>query len=115
MTTFDNMPRVRNTDVETSHLAAARVNAESQCLALLEVFKGKRQGLTADEALSFAVGSVSRDSCYWKRIGELRDKGFIEWLYDKNGNQVKRRGFRGREQGVSLITPAGVNFLKGKK
>ena len=98
----------RNSDPATSKEAAETVDARSQMLLLLEAFAWADS--TDAEAAERAEG-VDPWSGWWKRCSDLRREGWIEWVYDENGNLVRRKGKTGRSQGVSRVTNAGYKVL----
>lgn len=96
---------VRNSDPLTSQKAAKQilVRAGNQRHVLLTAY-GEFDELTADEAMRRA--GVSERSCYWKRISELREAGFIE------ATGAERPGESGTSQMVCRITLKGVAALQ---
>lgn len=66
----------RNTDPETSKVAAKSVSmrSDSQRARLLRTYSAEPQ---IDEQAAQAAG-VNMRSCWWKRCSELRELGFIE-------------------------------------
>lgn len=97
-------PAVRATDPATSRKAAAdvAVRAGSQRWRLLFAYGGGKE-LTADEAMRDA--GVSERSCYWKRISELVQGGYLE------DTGVERMGEQGSMQRVNKITAKGIGVF----
>jgi hypothetical protein len=62
-------------------------------------------GLTAEEAREAA--GLSRTSCYWKRISELRINGLLEYMRDESDDIVRRPGATSALQQVSMISTHG--------
>lgn len=112
MKNFENIPRARKTDPETSKAAAKTVN-ESQCLSMLRAFLWyPKAGLTDEEAAEQANLDELHGACWWHRASDLRALGYIEWLRDDKGNIVKRMGESGRYRGVSVITKTGTKYAE---
>lgn len=107
----------RHPDYETSVQGAyvSRAAKESQALRLLSAWgTAGTEGFTYAEAVEVA-GIPDGEGCPWKRAGELRERGLLEWLRDEDGKIVKRRNERYRamvNQGVSVITLAGRERLR---
>lgn len=67
---------------------------------------GAARGLTAEEAR--AKSGLSVRSCFWKRVGELRDAGLIEPMRDEHDASVTRPGLLpDSQQQVNTITAYG--------
>ena len=100
--------RARTTDPITSQLASDPTlgSKDSQKASMLRAFAQVRAGLTDEEAAARA-GLLTVG--FWKRAADLRNDGFIEW------SPKYRVGSQGRLVGVSQITSAGRNALKGIK
>lgn len=87
----DDDPRklgVRKSDPDTSHAAASNpkylVRAGTQRYKLLLTYT---QGShTADEAQE--LSGVDVRSCYWKRLSELREDGYLRRIGERNGQMV---------------------------
>jgi hypothetical protein len=62
-------------------------------------------GLTAEEAR--AAAKLSRTSCFWKRVSELRVAGLIEYMLDEDDDIVRRPGLTTSPQQVCVITAYG--------
>lgn len=94
--------RTRATDPATSAAGARDVafRAGSQKAKLLRAFA---EGEYTDEQAATKAG-LSLRSCFWKRCGELRDAGLIEFT-----GQV-RQGSAGSACGVSRITATGLRL-----
>lgn len=92
--------RARASDPSTSRAAARDVSfrAGSQKAKLLGAFA---EGEYTDEEAAVRAG-LSLRSCFWKRCGELRDAGLIEFTGQT------RRGSAGSACGVSRITEQGM-------
>lgn len=89
------------TSVEGAHAVATR--APNQQFRLLRQFRrAGDMGLTDEEAADQA--GLLR-SCFWKRCGELREKGLIVYT------ESKRRGSMGVSRKVSIITDKGLESL----
>lgn len=93
-------PRTRTGDYETSNEGAVKVatRAGAQKLELLKSFNEFPKGLTDEEA---AIVALLRHTCYWKRAGELRAAGLIEYTGET------RVGAAGVRRRVSVITERG--------
>jgi hypothetical protein len=102
----------RHPDYETSVEGAyvSREAKKSQQRRLLTVYAGAGpDGLTCAEAIAWA-GIPDGQGCPWKRVGELRQQGLLEWLRDDDGRIVKRPNdhyAKTVNQGVSIITATG--------
>lgn len=92
-------PRTRTGDYETSNEGAVKVatRAGAQKLELLKSFDVLGD-LTDEEA---AISAGLPHTCYWKRCGELRAAGLIEFTGDT------RVGVAGVRRRVSVITERG--------
>jgi hypothetical protein len=92
--------RHRANDHETSTQAASDVSfrAGTQKAKLLLAFA---TGFTLTDEQAAIEAGLSLRSCFWKRCGELREMGLIEFT----GNTVM--GSAGSSVGTSLVTPAG--------
>lgn len=67
---------------------------------------GSARGLTAEEAR--AKSGLSVRSCFWKRVGELRDAGLVEAMRDEHDGPVTRPGLLpDSQQQVNIITAYG--------
>lgn len=94
-------PNIRTGDYATSVEGAVNVakRAPNQRTRLLwAYFYADEVGLTDEQA---AIDCGLLDSCYWKRCGELRADGFIEFTGDT------RVGAAGTSRNVSVITTRG--------
>lgn len=93
-------PRTRTGDYETSNEGAVKVatRAGAQKLELLKSFAINPHGLTDEQAADIAK---LNKTCYWKRCGELRAAGLIEFTGDT------RVGVAGVRRRVSVITELG--------
>lgn len=89
--------------IEGSRSVAYR--AGTQKARLLKAF-GELGDATDEEAAKRA--GISLLSCYWKRCGELRADGLIEWVYAHN-DHAQRRGNAGTFRNLSRITAPGVD------
>lgn len=99
--------KARVSDPITSQLAGQRsMSRDSQKSALLRAFASVKAGLTDEEAAARA-GLLTVG--YWKRAADLRTDGLIQWA------EKYRTGSNGRLVGVSQITTAGRQALKGIK
>lgn len=102
-------PRTRTDDYSTSVDGAesVKMRATSQQWKLLVVFASWGHLGCTDEAA--ASGAHLTRSCYWKRCGELRQMGLIEFT----GEKVK--GEAGVPRLVSAITEKGQAVLRAKR
>lgn len=101
--------RVRHDDYSTSIAGAADVakRAGGQKAQLLAAFaQAGPEGLNDEEAAERADLPIR--SCWWKRCGELRDMGLIQFLTDADGNEITRVASSGLARKVSIITPLGI-------
>lgn len=106
--TFDRP--ARNSDPETSDIAGkGNATKESQCAALLKVWREYPDGLTDNEAAERAELSLYGGSCWWHRASDLRQFGYIRWATDHSGEYIKRAGDHGRPRRVSVITSVGMD------
>ena len=88
-----------------------RITPGSQRALLLAAFwEAGNSGLTSEEARDLA--KVSPRSCYWKRVSELHDSGYIERVEDASGDDVRRRAESGSLQRVYQITPFGLETIE---
>jgi hypothetical protein len=90
-------PMVRTPDHDTSieGAATAELTKESVQLKLLAAwYRAGEKGFT-DEECAEAAGLT--DACYWKRAGELRAQGKIQY------NGEKRKGRKGVARKVSVF------------
>lgn len=97
----EDQGRVRANDHAGSHAGAeaVRKRAPTQKMRLLDIYAiDAGDGLTDDEA---AYEADLLRSCFWKRCGELRQKGLIE---DTGRTRV---GYMGVAKMVCQITEAG--------
>ena len=100
---FDESPgRARKGDYETSKAGAKDVQprAGSQKAKLLEAFRQAHPKSLTDEQAAILAG-VPMMSCYWKRCGELRDLGLIEWVMLPDGSHETRDGSQGTMRNTS--------------
>jgi hypothetical protein len=100
--------RTRRGDYATSKAGARAVSfrAGTQKALLLRAFADAGpSGLSDDEAAQNA--GLSPTSCYWKRCGELRAVGLIQFTGEE------RQGSAGVDRMVSTITAAGETALEG--
>lgn len=97
--------RYRNGDHAASEAGAADVSfrASSQKAKLLLVFRQTSE-LTDEEAAEAA--GLNMRSCFWKRCGELRALGLIEFT---GGTKV---GSAGSSAGLSELTAAGWRMCR---
>jgi hypothetical protein len=113
---FDDIPRVRRDDPETSHIAAELLTtAQSHCLAILSeayLVSLTDSPLFTDEVLAERAGLRQQGICWWHRCSDLRKLGLICWVYDREGKQRKVLGSNGRLVGVSRITNAGRQHIQ---
>jgi hypothetical protein len=98
-------PRTRTGDYETSNEGAIKVatRAGAQKMELLKCFAINPHGLTDEQAADSA--KLIR-TCYWKRCGELRAAGLIEFTGDT------RVGIAGVRRRVSIITERGRSVVQ---
>lgn len=98
--------RTRTGDYATSVEGAASVaaRAPSQRMQLLSAFYyAGWGGLTDEQAAEFCN---LLHSCYWKRCGELRSDGLIEFT------DYVRVGYSGTARKVSVITKRGAAMFE---
>lgn len=77
---------------------------------LLRTLRTRGTELT-DEQMAIAA-QVPMRSCFWKRCGELREAGLIEWVRDpETGQRRTARSTLGGDQGLNRITDAGKAHL----
>ena len=100
---FDESPgRARKDDYDTSKAGAANVQlrAGTQKTKLLEAFRQASPKSLTDEQAAILAG-IPLTSCYWKRCGELRDLGLIEWVMLPDGTHEMRDGSQGTMRNTS--------------
>jgi hypothetical protein len=109
--------RSKRFDVATARAGADSVayRAGSQKALLLAKYRAAaslpdNSGLTDEEA---AKRAGLENTCYWKRCGELREDGLIEWVLDNTGEIRTRLGWSGVDRGICRITEAGKQTLVG--
>jgi hypothetical protein len=88
---------VRTPDYDTSHEGAAKASQSKETVQrkLRAAFYGAGpKGFTDEEA---AEAAGLEDTCYWKRCGELRTVGAIQY------NGEKRKGRKGVDRKVSVF------------
>lgn len=90
-------PMVRNPDHDTSHEGAAKASETKETVQrkLLAAFHGAGAKGFSDEEAAEAAGLT--DTCYWKRCGELRKAGSIQYTGEK------RQGRKGVSRKVSAF------------
>lgn len=102
--------KVRNTDPFTSTDAAHYMSggvAQNECGKVLVVYWMTGKDLNPWEMMCHSAGTIDPDSCYWKRVGELRRAGAIEFVYDRLGNVVTRPGKGKKHQRVYRLSVEG--------
>ena len=106
----DPKTMARHADPNTSHQAALTVSkrAPSQQVQLLQTFDGGRE-LTDEESGDLSGLSKKPKCCYWKRLSELRQGGYIEDTGRTKASSV------GEQQRVCRITCKGAAFLAAWK
>lgn len=87
-------------------------NAASQRARLLRAFL---KGDTTDDRAAIRAGLRVIDCCYWKRCGELRALGLIEWVHSVRGLRVRVPSTVGQLRGVSRLTPDGRRLAEAFK
>lgn len=109
------MNNARNTDPETSHKAGRRValRAGSQRAKLLAAYDTMPFPLIDEEAAHLA-GITNPKACYWKRCGELRQMGYLEWA-KINGVIYEKKSSADEWCGASQLTEAGRQMLRELK
>lgn len=102
----DPKTMARSDDPVTSKLAAMRVSkrSPSQQVLLLQMFGDGRE-LTDEEAGDLSGLSKKPKCCYWKRLSELRQGGYIEDTGRTKASSVDE------QQRVCRITAKGIAFL----
>jgi hypothetical protein len=105
--------RVRRDDHSTSIAGADDIakRAGGQKAILLSAFADAGSDGLNDEQAAERAG-VNMRSCWWKRCGELRDLGLIQFLFDAQGNEITRVATSGVARKVSVITPLGRDTLQ---
>ena len=100
------LPLARNTDPQTSHAAAEKINVRAgthRALLLAEYWK-EPGGLTDEEA-GERSGLKARGVGYWKRCSDLRNLELVA-----NTGET-RKGSQGTEQMVCKITLEGLKAM----
>jgi hypothetical protein len=104
---------VRNSDPQTSHEAAELLNVGSIWIRLLRflVQNDRDQGWA-----NFEIADSLPDElgvCPWHRVGDLRKKGWADWIYREDGSVLTRYNQETeRHQGVSRVTEEGRDHLR---
>lgn len=90
------------------HVAPRRRNQQDQLLA---EYAKSYLGLTDEEA---AINAGLTHTCYWKRCGELREKGYISTMEapEMAGVELTRKGRAGVNRIISWITAEGEDYLR---
>jgi len=106
----DPKTMARSTDPVTSKQAALQVSkrAPSQQVQLLQTFANGVE-LTDEESGDLTGLSKKPKCCYWKRLSELRQGGYIEDTGRTKASSV------GEQQRVCRITAKGIEFLAAWK
>lgn len=108
-------PRVRSTDPDTSHDAAAswtddelRRVYRALLRAMADLGRPCTDWEAAERAMQLDEANTGRHMLEGvrRRMGDLRDKGLIAWVRDDDGRRV-RKGRRG----VSLPTSRGFRMI----
>lgn len=97
--------QARASDPATSHAAARLIRPGSARSQLLKAHWGRPEGLTDEEAATFA--GLRLTSEYATRCSELTRAGLLEDLTDT------RAGLSGMARQVRRITPLGIEVLQG--
>lgn len=97
----------RSSDPATSKQAALTVSkrSPSQQILLLQVFGDGRE-LSDEEAGDISGLSKKPKCCYWKRLSELRQGGYIEDTGRTKASSVDE------QQRICRITAKGLEFLR---
>lgn len=99
----------RNTDPVTSHMAAASVRPVPNRMRMLEQFSRTPQ--TTEQAAE-AAGLLRIGICYWKRVSELAQDGWITEHRDSSGIPLVLPNRSGRKALVYTITDDGREALR---
>jgi hypothetical protein len=101
---YDDHAHARNTDPNTSHWAAAKVDVKSFRAVLLQLITASGDlGLTTDEATALTGKQKTSVS---PAFAPMRRKGLIHLLHDEDGVQVFRKApLSGDLQQVWVIGP----------
>jgi len=99
---------VRNTDPATSHLAAASVRPVPNRMRMLRQFARTPQ--TTEQAAE-AAGLLRIGICYWKRVSELAQVGWVTEHRDSSGVPLVLPNRSGRKAMVYAITKEGREAL----
>lgn len=105
-------PGSRNSDPETSHMAAASAAIRASH-GRLRALRQLSYGARTDFELAAATGVIQ--SSIGKRRGELRDAGFVEAVTGPDGKTVKRPSDTGAPATVWAITNKGRAFLAAQE
>jgi hypothetical protein len=112
---WEDPPMLKNwwPDQPTSIAGAKDVKprAGSQCFKLLRIYGQSYPGISDYNDFEAARAAGLLKSCYWKRCGELRDKGLIEVVYNEDASELTRMGDMGSLRKVCAITPKGKALL----
>lgn len=100
-------PNVRNSDPETSHMAAAAATLKASH-GRLRVLQHLNAGPMTDFELAASTGV--QQTSIGKRRGECRDHGLVEAVLDR-GTAVSRKSPSGSPATVWQITDKGREFL----
>jgi hypothetical protein len=85
---------------------AARKSHQEKLLKVYRKFPSS--GLTDAEAAKKAGLFETPGVCWWKRSGELREAGLIEYVSGPSGQRITRMGDFGVPVGISVVTPKGL-------
>lgn len=107
MTTINYRPHGHHT--ERAGAADVQPRRLTQQTKLLLAYRDEMLGLTDDEA---AQRARLLYTCYWKRCGELRAKGWISTMDQEDGSPMTRMGMSGSQRIVCWITDEGEQHLK---
>lgn len=108
-------PNARRTDPGTSH-AAGRANPTgraSNTRMILAAFRDYGVRGATDAEAAERAGIMRPGVCWWHRASDLRAAGLIEWRTNPDGTRYTMPGHNGVEVGVSVITQAGRDALRG--
>ncbi|QBQ71288.1 MerR-like helix-turn-helix DNA binding domain protein [Mycobacterium phage Daegal] len=105
----------RTADPATSHNAARanRASRQSHKRMMLAGFALFPVNGCTDAEAAESAGLMQPGVCWWHRASDLRDAGLIAWKTRADGTRVTVRGPNGVRVGVSVITDAGRDAVRG--
>lgn len=112
MSTDDERLYARNTDPDTSHEAAERLQITSYWYLIVAflIANNRAEGWTDWEIQCALPGRLGL--CPWHRVSDVRRKGWAAWAATEEGKPIKRPGESNRLRRASWITPSGIAWFE---